>query len=431
MAQLIPSPQGSGPQGEFERKVVQTLVRELPPPFKVLPNFKIKQAGHPALEYDVALMTPHAVFVLEAKEWYGRLTGDDTEWLINSTPKRCPLWLVDTKCKVLRSKVGLHGMNIRFEPLLVVPDERCQIQLDGEWAGYVFPLHEAIRFVQDPRNVPRAGYILGHHPMIVNQIQGNWSDRRRDVPRRIAGYEVLETITVQDGEAEYLAKRALIRDTTVFRIRTWPLSPYLAPEESEQREFVIRRPAEALAQIGRHPNLLQILAFDKLEDEHEFYEITEWSDYGTLHGFLKNTSRDQLTLRERFTIALGVASALEAVHAKGLVHRNVCPETILIDADRVPRLTDFDRAYLRAGRPCSRQPRAVLRIGPTSLLSWRISPTTGSTRAPTCTRSGSCSTNCSPTKCRSLIHPQLGRHKDDPPNVHPSSVKASIPGSTT
>ena len=350
MAQLIPSPQGSGPQGEFERKIVDTLIRELPAPFKVLPNFKIKQAGHPALEYDVALLTPHAVFVLEAKEWYGRLTGDDTEWLVNNTPKKCPLWLVNTKCKVLKSKVGLHGMNIRFEPLLIVPDERCLVQLDGEWAGYVFPLHEAIRFVQDPRNVPRAGYILGHHPSIVNQIQGNWSDRRRDVPRRIAGYEVLETITVQDGEAEYLAKRALIRDTTVFRIRTWPLSPYLAPEESEQREFVIRRPAEALAQIGRHPNLLQILAFDKLEDEHEFYEITEWSDYGTLHGFLKNTSRDQLTLCERFTIALGVASALEAVHAKGLVHRNVCPETILIDTDRVPRLTDFDRAYLVRGQ---------------------------------------------------------------------------------
>jgi Nuclease-related domain len=323
MAQLIASPQGSGPQGEFERKVVETLVRELPSSFKALPNFKIKQSGHPALEYDVALLTPHAVFVLEAREWYGRLTGDDTEWLINSSPRKCPLWLVDTKCKVLKSKVGLHGMNIRFEPLLVVPNDRCQIQLEGEWAGNVFPLREAIRFVQVPRNVPRAGYILGHHPSIVQQIQGSWSDRRRDVPRRIAGYEVIETISVQDGEAEYLAKRALIRDTSLFRVRTWPLNPYLAPEETEQRELVIRRPVEALAQIGRHANLLQILAFDKLEDEHEFYEITEWSEYGTLHGFLKNASRDQLTLRERFTIALGVASALEAVHAKAARQNNL------------------------------------------------------------------------------------------------------------
>ena len=46
---------------------------------------------------------------------------------------------------------------------------------------------------------------------------------------------------------------------------------------------------------------------------------------------------------------MGVANALEAVHA-GLVHRNVCPETILIDAGTATRLTDFDRAYLRPGQ---------------------------------------------------------------------------------
>src|SRR5262249_2407097 len=57
----------------------------------------------------------------------------------------------------------------------------------------------------------------------------------------------------------------------------------------------------------------------------------------------------KLTVRERLQIALGVANALDAVHGRGLVHRNVCPETILIDADRVPRLTDFDRAYMAPG----------------------------------------------------------------------------------
>ena len=113
---------------------------------------------------------------------------------------------------------------------------------------------------------------------------------------------------------------------------------------------MIRRPAEALAAIGRHPNLLQILDFNRLDEENEFYEITEWSDFGTLHGYLSNSERDKLTLRERLEIAVGVANALEAVHARGLVHRNVCPETILIDADRVPRLTDFDRAYLARGQ---------------------------------------------------------------------------------
>src|SRR4030095_1881476 len=79
---------------------------------------------------------------------------------------------------------------------------------------------------------------------------------------------------------------------------------------------------------------------------HEFFEVTEWSEFGTLHGYLANKDRGGLTLRERLEIAEGVAVALEAVHAHDVVHRNVCPETIQIGFDRKPRLTDFDRAYI-------------------------------------------------------------------------------------
>jgi serine/threonine protein kinase len=350
MAQLIHSPTGSGPQGPFEQKLVEALLRALPAQFKVLPNFSIKQAGHPALEYDIVVLAPHAVYVVEAKEWYGRLSGDDTEWLINSTPKKCPMWLVEVKCKVLKSRVGPLGADLWYEPMLVVPNDRIEILLGGDWAENVQTVRGAVRFLQDPTRLRRSANILGLHAAVVQRLQGGWAARRRDQPRRIAGYEIAETLAIHDDEAEYLAKRALISDPTPYRIRTWPISPYLSPEDRAAREEVIRRPAEALAAIGRHPNLLEILDFNRLDEENEFYEITEWSDYGTLHGFLKNSERDKLTLRERLEIALGVASALEAVHARGLVHRNVCPETILIDAERRPRLTDFDRAYLARGQ---------------------------------------------------------------------------------
>src|SRR6478609_6197948 len=107
MAQLIHSPTGSGPQGNFEQKLVESLLRALPAQFRILPNFSIKQVGHPALEYDIVVLAPHAVYVVEAKEWYGRLSGDDTEWLLNrNPPRRCPLWLCDQKGKVLKGRLG-------------------------------------------------------------------------------------------------------------------------------------------------------------------------------------------------------------------------------------------------------------------------------------------------------------------------------------
>jgi len=122
MARVVLTPTGGGLVGPFEPKVFEALRDGLPDSYAVAPNFQLKQQGHSALEYDFVVLAPHAVFVVEAKEWYGRLTGDDTEWLINQTPRKCPLWLVDLKCKVLKSTLGAVGNQLWVEPLLVFPD---------------------------------------------------------------------------------------------------------------------------------------------------------------------------------------------------------------------------------------------------------------------------------------------------------------------
>jgi hypothetical protein len=81
--------------------------------------------------------------------------------------------------------------------------------------------------------------------------------------------------------------------------------PQLSEAEYKERLNVIRRPTEALAQIASHPNLLRVLQFDELPSgESGFYEVTEWSEFGTLHGYLNNAS-PQLTVRERLEIAAG------------------------------------------------------------------------------------------------------------------------------
>ena len=336
---------GGGPQGPFELKVIQTLVNGLPEAYRILPNFSIKQKGQASLEYDVVVLAPHGVFVIEAKEWYGRLTGDDTEWLLNQQPKKCPLWLVDLKCKVLKSRFGGIANHVWIEPLLVLP-ENTRNELGGNWASHVIGIDTLSSRIIDERMVRHPRAIASYHQAIQDLLQGAWAARRRGTKRRYGGWEATELLFADEESAEYRARRALVVDPTQYRIRTWRISPYATPEEREKRLRVIRRPTEALAKIGRHPNLLPILAFDESSDDNEFYEVTEWSEFGTLHGFLKNAEREPLTLRERLEIAAGVASALEAVHSQGLVHRNLCPETIQIGFDRQPRLTDFDRAYI-------------------------------------------------------------------------------------
>ena len=107
MARLIHTPTGGGLVGPFEPLVLDTLLLKLfRTTYAVAPNFQLKQRAHEALEYDFTVLAPHAIYVIEAKEWYGRLTGDDTEWLLNQTPKKCPLWLVNSKCKALKTALG-------------------------------------------------------------------------------------------------------------------------------------------------------------------------------------------------------------------------------------------------------------------------------------------------------------------------------------
>lgn len=354
MARIIFTPSGGdGPVGPFEKKVLETLRLALPRTWALAPNFQLKQRGSDALEYDIVLLAAHALFVIEAKEWYGRLTGDDQEWLLNHTPKRCPMWTVNHKCKVLKTELGALTSGVHVAPVLVVPDGTA-IQINGSWRGAVVNLAGLADWLKDDRNIPsnrRGEDITSRFAAMEAALQGKWGARQRQARRRVGSYEIVETLSVGPHEAMYLARRAYVEgDASRYRIRIWKLDRCVSAEDEEQRKAVIRRPTEAVSRINRHPNLLPITHFEWVDVDNEFVEVTEWSEYGTLHGFLSNKERERLTIRERLEIAEGVAAALVAVHEAGLVHRNVCPTTVLIGFDRRPRLTDFDRAWMDSGR---------------------------------------------------------------------------------
>lgn len=348
MARVVNTPTGGGPMGPFEPKVLETLRSGLPNTYAIAPNFQLKEQGRSAFEYDFVVLAPHALFVIEAKEWYGRLTGDDTEWLINQTPRKCPMWLVDLKCKALKTMLGAVGNQLWIEPLLVFPDG-TQNNIGGNWYRNALSVTGLVQFLLDETRIGRRSDAARYHAQIEKTLQGAWGIRQRGARRRIGSYEIVEKLYEDATSGEYIGRRALLsEDATRYRIRTWRVDQSLPKDELARRMEVIRRPTEAVAKVGPHPNLLPILQFENVEGDGEFFEVTEWSDYGTLHGYLHNKERDRLTLRERFQIAEGVASALEAVHSHDVVHRNVCPESIVIGFDRRPRLTDFDRAYIDA-----------------------------------------------------------------------------------
>lgn len=350
MARIIEPPHGSGPQGPFEALCVERFRRDLPDDgYWVLPNFVVKEHNRRALEYDFVILAPHAVFVIEVKEWRGRVSGDDTEWLLNGRPRRCILEQVNFKAKVLKSKLGPIATSVEFVELMIVTDE-CQVVLRGGWSGHLLPLTKAIRYLQHPTRFGLRG--KDNTPLfdrIRRNLEGVWGSRTRGQRQRIGSYRIEETLRLEEGFGEYLCSHAHLDLQDLYRVRLWTVSSYLSSDDRASRMEVIRRPSQALADIGRHPNLVRIVAFDEDQDHNEFYEVTDWTEAGTLHGYLNNQERDRLTLRQRLEIGLGVAQALVAVHKAGIVHRAICPESVLLGPGLKPLVTDFDRAYLPSG----------------------------------------------------------------------------------
>lgn len=91
-----------------------------------------------------------------------------------------------------------------------------------------------------------------------------------------------------------------------------------------------------------HPGLVQV--YDAGEHDGEGYVVLELVDGPTLREVL--AERGALPSRDAQALGVALAEALEFVHARGVVHRDVTPSNILCGADGRARLADFGVARL-------------------------------------------------------------------------------------
>jgi eukaryotic-like serine/threonine-protein kinase len=114
------------------------------------------------------------------------------------------------------------------------------------------------------------------------------------------------------------------------------------PEQIER----FRREARAIAQL-QHPNIVGVL--DTGEHDGVPFIVLEYVEGETLKERIRRLG--PLTITESVAIAIEVARALDAAHARGIVHRDVKPQNILLDPEGGAKVADFGIA--RSGADAS------------------------------------------------------------------------------
>jgi serine/threonine-protein kinase len=154
-----------------------------------------------------------------------------------------------------------------------------------------------------------------------------------DVERQIGGYKLIEKIGSGTMGTVYRAIQLSLDRVVAIKV----LSPHLAHKKDFAERFL--REARAVAKLN-HPNVIS--GIDVGEAAGVRYFVMEYASGVTVGQLLqRGGAMDEARVAR---IAMQIARALDHAHEKGLVHRDVKPDNILLTKDGVAKLCDLGLA---------------------------------------------------------------------------------------
>ncbi len=154
------------------------------------------------------------------------------------------------------------------------------------------------------------------------------------IGQTILHYKILEKLGEGGMGIVYKAEDTKLKRTVALKF----LPPHLSASEQDKARFI--QEAQSASAIN-HPNICTIYAID--EHEGQMFIVMEYVEGQTLRGKLQST---KINLKAAIEIGLQIADGLAAAHEKGIVHRDVKPENIMVRKDGIAQIMDFGLAKL-------------------------------------------------------------------------------------
>ena len=148
-------------------------------------------------------------------------------------------------------------------------------------------------------------------------------------------YEILDVIGKGGMAYVFKARCHLLNRFVAIKM----LREDMAADEVFRDNF--KKEAQAVAMLS-HPNIMGIYDVSRVPDMD--YIVMELIEGITLKMYMK--TKGALSCKESVHFATQIAKALSHAHTKGIVHRDIKPQNIMIAMDGAVKVTDFGIAYL-------------------------------------------------------------------------------------
>ncbi|MFD5518186.1 serine/threonine-protein kinase [Streptomyces sp. NPDC127066] len=160
----------------------------------------------------------------------------------------------------------------------------------------------------------------------------------------LSGYEIQEVLGRGGFATVYRAHQTAVGREVALKVD----SRVLASDRDRQRFL---REVTAAGRLSGHPHVVPVYDAGVLGDDRP-YMVMELCPGGSLGERLHR--HGPLAVREARDIGLGIADALAAAHAAGVLHRDIKPGNIMVNRYGAAALTDFGLAAMpRPGRDLS------------------------------------------------------------------------------
>ena len=175
---------------------------------------------------------------------------------------------------------------------------------------------------------------------LISQVPSSHDTSRASTERldsMFEGYDIHEQLPVGGQAVVYKATQKATKRTVALKVLLQ------GPHASMRAQYRFEREVDLAASL-QHPNIVTI--YDSGINKGQYYFAMQYVEGKPLDEFVES---EKLSVRRIMELFEKVCSGVAYAHQRGVMHRDLKPGNILVDADGEPHILDFGLAKLTNG----------------------------------------------------------------------------------